>query len=590
MNRIYALIFILFYFNGYSQNLDPSRCVDWTLAGLRDTTTIGFLEINMQDQGAIGDGITPNDNIIDKVLSSKTDEEIILNFPTGDFLFNNTINLPSNVIIRGQGAESTSFTMDLGGAGHSICVQGSSINSDTSSIIQSAPKDSNYIFVLNTNSFAIGDWIQIIQNDSDLVTSTWAYNTVGQIIEIINIQNNKLILNSPLRMDYNTNRTPYILKIIPVKNVGIECLKIKRLDDTAPTQTSNIFFYNATNCWVRGIESENCTFSHIEARRSSNLYISKSYFHHSFSYGSGGRGYGVMIHSTSNECLIENNIFKHLRHSMILQSGANGNVFAYNYSTDPHWSTFPANAAGDLVLHGNYTYANLFEQNICQNIVIDDSHGPNGPHNTIFRNRAEGFGIFFSATNSPNQNIIGNEITNINFPYSVINYNILGNNHFVYGNNNKGIIHPAGTDTITDLSYAYKQKPAFLPSIQWVGIGSPNIIESASIPAQDRFLSGDIFSNACGNSTVGISENIKIDNNVIIFPNPSHGDFNIKLDEESNNIRINLFSFNGTLIRTDNYSSKDLINYKLNETDGIYLIQILNNNKSIGWFKIVKVK
>ncbi len=107
MNRIYALIFILLYFNGYSQNLDPSRSVDWTLAGLRDTTTNGFLEINMLDQGAIGDGITPNDYFIESVLSSITEAGVILNFPMGNFLFNNTINIPSNVIIRGQGADKT---------------------------------------------------------------------------------------------------------------------------------------------------------------------------------------------------------------------------------------------------------------------------------------------------------------------------------------------------------------------------------------------------------------------------------------------------------------------------------------------------
>jgi hypothetical protein len=95
--------------------------------------------------------------------------------------------------------------------------------------------------------------------------------------------------------------------------------------------------------------------------------------------GGGGKGYGIMVQNTSGDCLIENNIFRHLRHSMILQAGSNGNVFGYNYSIDPYWTevSLPSNAAGDIVLHGNYVYANLFEGNLGQQIVIDDSHGIN---------------------------------------------------------------------------------------------------------------------------------------------------------------------------------------------------------------------
>ncbi|MBK6996924.1 MAG: hypothetical protein IPH31_19135 [Lewinellaceae bacterium] len=38
---------------------------------------------------------------------------------------------------------------------------------------------------------------------------------------------------------------------------------------------------------------------------------------------------------------------------MLLQSGSNGNVLGYNFSTDPYWEEFPNDAAGDIVLHGN---------------------------------------------------------------------------------------------------------------------------------------------------------------------------------------------------------------------------------------------
>jgi len=579
MKWTYTLLFLLLQLSAFSQTLVPSRSVDWTLAGLRDSTTIDFIEIDMLAQGAIGDGVAPNDSILANVLLSISGPGAILNYQTGNYLFNKTINIPSNVIIKGQGADNTVFTMNLGGTSHSFRIQGSSISSDTTSLIESAAKDSSSIIVSDPGSFSTGNWVQIVQQDSDLVTSSWAKNTVGQIIKIKNIFNNEIVLESPLRMNFDTTRSPYIVKIIPIENVGIECLKIKRIDDTSPEQSSNIDFTYAVNCWVNGIESENCTFSHIQATRSSNLYISKSYFHHAFGYGGGGRAYGVMLESTTNECLIENNIFEHLRHSMIVQSGANGNVFAYNYSSDPYWDSNPNNAAGDMVLHGNYPYANLFEQNICQNIVIDDSHGPNGPYNTIFRNKAEGFGIFFSASNSPNQNLLGNEIPNTSFPYSLVNYTIQGSGHFIYGNNNKGTIHPIGTYALIDSSYAYMEKPDFIPMSQWARIGTPNIMGTASIPAYYRYDSESIFSNTCGNPSLGIKENFETKEKVVIFPNPVQSEMAIESSHFIKNLKV-INSIGQEIHYQRNVGLSNIINTTSWE-NGVYLIVInFSNNKS----------
>ncbi len=587
MNWIYSLLFLLFCSNTFAQTLVPSRSVNWTLAGLRDTTTTGFIEIDMQTQGAVGNGIVPNDSIITNVLSSMTASGAILKFPVGNYLFNNTIDIPSNVIIRGQGVDNTTFTMNLGGTRHAFSIKGSLIPSDSSSLIESAAKDSSAIQVSNTAHFSIGDWVQIVQHDSDLVTSSWAENSVGQIVKINNISNNKIDLESPLRMDFDTSRSPYIVKIIPLENVGIECLKIQRVDDTSPEQSSNVYFTYAVNCWVNGIESENCTFSHIQATHASNLYISKSYFHHAFGYGGGGRAYGVMLEATSNECLVENNLFEHLRHSMILQSGANGNVFAYNYSFDPYWDSSPNNTAGDMVLHGNYPYSNLFEQNVCQNIVIDNSHGPNGPYNTFFRNRAEYSGIFFSGSNSPNQNLLGNDISNTSFPLSLINYTILGSDHFIHGNNNKGTIHPAGTDSLVDSSYAYAERPDFIPIGQWAGIGTPNNMGSGFIPAYDRYDSGTIFINACGNvPLIGNVKNVETKEKALIFPNPVQSEMTIESALFIENLRI----FNATgqeVLNQKNIGFSNLI-HTADWKKGVYMVLINYSNNKFRTETIVK--
>lgn len=515
------LLFLLFLsIQAFTQVLPSERSVDWTIAGLRDTSTFGFEIIDLEDFGLTGDGSTSNDLFLSDAFASMSGDGSILLFPAGNFLFNSGIVLQSNMILRGQGAENTTLTFDQGGVGYSIVIQGNSSQQDTSSLVIEAQRDSNFIHLADANNFEVGDLIQMTQNDIDLTFSAWAFGSVGQIAEIIEVIDNKLTLNSPLRMSYELSRDPFIRKIDPKKNIGIECLKIHRLDNTATEQYSNLFMNYASNCWVDGIESENCTFAHLEASRSSNLEISNSYFHHAFEYGSGGRAYGTLIQSTSNECLIQNSIFEHLRHSMIVQSGANGNVFAYNYSFDTFWTSFPENAAGDLVFHGNYPYANLAENNIVQNIVFDNSHGLNGPYNTVFRNRAELFGIIFTEENSAEQNIIGNECTNTDQPYSLLNYSIQGNGQFEYGNNDEGTIIPSGTEILDDISYAFISQPSYISISQFGSIGTPNSIGTGSIPAFDRWSAGSLFANICGNGPLSSNSDLFTDHSLKIYPNP----------------------------------------------------------------------
>jgi hypothetical protein len=538
MHYIFTLIILLSCLqHNYAQTLPQNRTVDWTLAGLRADTLLGLPVFDLGSLGAVGDGITANDAVIPNFIASYFGAGAILEFPSGEFLFNNTITLPDNFIIRGKGADSTILKMDLGGSGHAISIDGTTNNADTSKLLLPSTKDATHIIVWDASILSAGDWLQLKQYDADWITSSWAEGETGQIIQVDSLAGDTVWLKSPLRMDYDTARTAYYQKINPRKNVGIECLKIQRIDDTAPQQSCNISFRYAVNCWVKGIESENCTFSHVRAERSSNLYVAQSYFHHGFDYGGGGRAYGVVFQFATGECLAEDNIFEHLRHSMLVQAGANGNVFAYNYSFDPFWSSNPNNSAGDIVLHGNYVYANLFEQNICQNIVIDDSHGPNGPHNTFFRNRGEGYGIFFSASNSPNQNFLGNEITNTGFPYSFVNYTIQGTGHFLHGNNDKGTLKPTGTATLPEISYAYINRPGFVPVNQWGGVGTPNTVNVNVIPSSNRHANNSIFDGACSSTIVGT---IQVDESTLveIYPNPVYRILNIESEKTIENVYI----------------------------------------------------
>jgi len=239
---------------------------------------------------------------------------------------------------------------------------------------------------------------------------------------------------------------------------------------------------NADYCWVRNIESAFTSRNHIGASSSYRCEIRDSYFHESYDYGGGGHGYGVNLGQHVTDFLVENNIFKRLRHAMLVQVGACGNVFAYNYSieTQSEGNWVPC----DVSLHGHFPFMNLFESNVVQKIDVSDYWGPVGPGNTFLRNRIEAFGMRIR-DHSHGQNVIGNvfvaEDAEIQIQDSV-------SNTFAQGNVIKGMIHwhPNVSDRIMPKSFYLKEKPAFFADLPWPVLGS-DVPNAGKIPAQIRF-------------------------------------------------------------------------------------------------------
>lgn len=583
MRIIYFILFFIAPVFCLSQNLSQARKTNWTFAGINHIVVPPSSIVNIMSFGADATGVSPNDLALQSALASLNGNAGIILFPAGIFLFNSTISLPDSIVLRGGGSTATTLQFNLNGVGDLIRVAGSA-QLTTGILLTNATKDSSFIELSNAASFSTGDYIRLYQQNNTLVFSSWAYNTVGQILKVSSVTGNKVYFSSVLRKDYLLSDSCKIEKCTMRKSVGLECLKINRLDASVG-QTTNIAFDFAVDCWVTGVESNNCNFGHLVFTKSTNCYVYGNYFHDAFAYGGGGQAYGVVLQYTSGECLIENNIFKHLRHSMLVQAGANGNVCAFNYSLDPNWTSFPSNSAGDIVMHGNYVFMNLIEENICQNIVVDASHGINGPYNTFFRNRAELYGIIMSSNpTSDNQNYIGNEITGTAFPYG--NYTITGSGNFEFGNNKAGTCIPTNTNNITDISYFYAGVPWFFTSASvYPSIGYNNTLNANSIPAKDRYASGNY--TLCGN--VLTSENAFSKNfSISIFPNPA-SEF-ISIETKS----VGLFSYTvfntaGKLICSGllrNNLKLDLETFSA----GVYFISVKNTDGELFSEKFVVLK
>jgi hypothetical protein len=490
MNKqIFILIFIFFVSHlAYPEN--SKSFSNWNNAGTNYSVTASAKKISILDFGGKADNATDNSTALQNAIKSLNGIPGIIEIPAGNFLIKKSISIPSNILIKGQGSDKTILNFNLNGIGDLFSVQGS-LSNISSPVLSGTVKGSSSIKVSNPAGFAVGDYVLLKQTANNLLASNWAYSSFFQIVKITKISGNEITISTSLHLDFPASNNPVLQKINPVQNAGIESLKIKRADATSG-QTSNIFFNYAVNCWVKGVELENCNYAHITLQSSANNTVSGNYLHDAFDYGSGGKGYGVVLQFGASDNFVFDNIAKHLRHSFLLQAATNGNVIAYNYSYDPYWTEgwFPAASAGDVVLHGNYPYANLFEGNIFQNLVIDNSHGINGPYNTFFRNRIENYGIVMNGNSGDNMHFIANEITGSGLLKGL--YNIEGN-HTEIANNIKGSLQAGNVTETSFINKNYTSK-----------IGAPNAIGSWKNEAFIR--NGKAVKTIVSNTTKSVSE------------------------------------------------------------------------------------
>ena len=577
-------LLILSFIKLNSQTIPALRTVDWSKAGLATEQIDPSLTINFVTSGGIGNATTANDSVFNAIINSiNSGDSAIIYFPNGNYLFNQSLNLASHIHIIGESSDSTILSFDLGGSGDLIRISGNA-SSDTAKITADLLKWSHSLTYNGSNLFSVGDFIQIIDTDTAITTSTWAVGTSGQIVRIDSINGNTIYVDKEIRRYYLLSNNPYIRKLNMIENNKIESLSILRLDSTSG-QTSNINFNYAYNSKVSCIKSNFCNFSHIEVNYSSYIEIEGSYFQDSYGYGGGGRAYGVMLQFTTGDCFVYNNKFSHLRHSMILQAGANGNVFAYNFSINPFWTgtSFPADAAGDLVLHGNYVYANLFEGNSIQNLVIDNSHGINGPRNTFFRNRVNSYGIVMNSPNATDTvNFIGNEIPNTGFFRG--NYLLAGNGHLEHGNNVRGTLTPPATSTLPDSSYYFSIPPSYYSSNSvWPPIGTPNVNNSNMTEAEAKYNQG-MLTQCDSPLTTSIRSIHPIDDQIFIYPNPFKDNLYIK--SEFKNRTVDIYSLTGKLIFHSNETPSKIDLSSL--PNGMYILRLSNSSGNHVSKKLIK--
>lgn len=87
-------------------------------------------------------------------------------------------------------------------------------------------------------------------------------------------------------------------------------------------------------------------------------------------------------------------------------------------------------------------------------------------------------------------------------------------------------------------------------------------------------------------NNIGIKES-RFDENILIYPNPNKGNFNIDLGKVYKSAKVEISNIYGKLIYAESISNKQLISLSINQTFGVYLITITADERR-AVFKLIK--
>ena len=343
-------------------------------------------EIELEAYGANpDDGKDDRPALVAAIAEARSLGGAVIHLPAGELHIDGRVNLADGVVIRGAGSERTRVVFTS--------------NSDSGFQIgggypQQAGPDAPAT-VTTAITGRLGTTRLVVEDGSALTPGMLAHLTVGdqirpsnragQVVEILETHSlgtgnqTELVLEEALSDDFAGFT---VAGFTPIRGAGIEDLTLGPDDGVEITHL--ILLRGSADSWVTNIDSFDALKAHVMVRYSYHCEVAGNRFSDALDHGDGGRGYGVNVANRTTGCLIEDNDFELLRHSMLLQDGAVGNVVAFNRSGDARHINFPDGGPADISFH-SYAVANLVEGNVVERIHLNDAGVP-GPYNTILRN------------------------------------------------------------------------------------------------------------------------------------------------------------------------------------------------------------
>lgn len=367
--------------------LKPDQAIDWSGAGVGSiptrvvhcaelTPAAGMAQINAE------------------LASCPAGNSVLL--AAGAYQIAGTLRVPSNVTLRGAGADKT--ILNATGSGEAVIALGSgSVPFQPRAVRRGTSSGSTELVLGSTDEIRAGTYLVITEeNDPRFVTAAgsggncnwcdggWSKNgrfARGQIVTVTAVEGDRVTISPGLYGGYKHSpiAVPFAMA---AEKAGVEDLQV-RANNTGYSASFQMTM--CAYCWIKGVESNYADGDHVAVLWGFHDEIRDSYFSNAFQHVPGEHESDIQIGLKTSATLIENNIIERTHSAVMLQWGAAGNVIAYNYTLGEFDSEAPNVVIGGVDYHGAHPQYNLIEGNVMTAFYADSVWGSSSD-TSAFRN------------------------------------------------------------------------------------------------------------------------------------------------------------------------------------------------------------
>lgn len=372
----------------WTQILNPNQAIDWSHTGVAGIPERSKLCSMLQPGATLAQ--------INAALDACPSGEAVF-LAAGDYIIPGTIHIPSNVTLRGAGADQTVLHATGSGGGVVVSLGSGSVAYIPVRITGGATAGSTQITVAGTAGIAVGKYLTIAETNNPLFVTANGNEGVcrwcdgnwtrtgsfarGQIVSVTSVNGTDIGISPGLYGVYTESpiAVPFTMS---ASYAGVEELQVYANN----TGYDASFGMSAcAYCWLRGVEANFTDGDFAEVRWGYRDEIRDSYFSNAFTHLPGLHDAVVLLGTKTSASLIENNIFERAHRSIEVDGGAAGNVVAYNFATGEYDEYAQKYVLGGFFAHGAHPQFTLLEGNVFNQIEQDSTWGSSS-HTTAFRN------------------------------------------------------------------------------------------------------------------------------------------------------------------------------------------------------------
>lgn len=391
----FSLLFFAVALCGHAQSwsgiLSSSQAINWSQTGVTYGLS-GGIPARTTNCATLTSTATLAQ--INSALASCASGETVF-LAAGTYAINGTINVPSNVTLRGAGANQTILNA-TGSSGYVVSLGGGSPNYSPISITGGATNGSTSITLSSVSGVSAGKYLVIAEtNNPSFVSSEgseglcswcdgWTSNgslARGQIVAVQSVSGSTVTISPGLYGAY-TNSPIAVPFSMSESEAGVEDLQVYA-NNTG--YTGNFGLVECAYCWVKGVESNYSDGDLVDVQWGYHDEIRDSYFSNAFLHVPGTSDSDIDLMYKTSATLVENNIVERTHVAIMMEWGAAGNVIGYNYTEGEFDSGSTNFLIGGVSFHGAHPQFNLIEGNVLTQVNADSVWGTSSQI-TAFRN------------------------------------------------------------------------------------------------------------------------------------------------------------------------------------------------------------